>query len=148
MFQGDLNASGTLEASTGTSEYKSDSSINTAATTTGAGALNAYPWQTTYAGTYNAKRAGKKLVYIALFPPNSPRNTHDSGDSDAITEAGIFNSPYFGIVKNDASKEHPFDTETAGGTMLCRTVFNQVNKYKEDSLQITWTIDFSDNTAV
>ena len=32
--------------------------------------------------------------------------------------------------------------------MLCRTVFNQVNKYKEDSLQITWTIDFSDNTAV
>ena len=29
LFQGDLNASGTLEASTGTSEYKSDSNINT-----------------------------------------------------------------------------------------------------------------------
>lgn len=148
LFQGDLNASGTLEASTGTSEYKSDSNINTTTTT---GTVDEFPWQTTYSGTYNSKRTGKKLVYIALFPPNSPRNKHDDGsspDSDAITEAGIFNSPYFGNVKNDASKEHPFDIETAGGTMLCRTVFNQVNKYKEDSLQITWTIDFSDNTAV
>ena len=66
------------------------------------------------AAPITVKEPEKKLVYIALFPPNSPRNKHDDGsspDSDAITEAGIFNSPYFGNVKNDASKEHPFDIE-------------------------------------
>jgi hypothetical protein len=39
----------------------------------------------------------------------------------AVTEAGIFNA------------------DTAG-TMLCRTVFDVVNKNANDTLQITWTI--------
>jgi hypothetical protein len=39
----------------------------------------------------------------------------------AITEAGIFNA-------------------STSGTMLCRTVFDVVNKGANDTLQITWTI--------
>lgn len=42
----------------------------------------------------------------------------------AITEAGIFNA-------------------SSSGTMLCRTVFDVVNKGANDTLQITWTITLS-----
>lgn len=42
----------------------------------------------------------------------------------AITEAGIFNA-------------------SSSGTMLCRTVFDVVNKGASDTLQITWTITLS-----
>lgn len=42
----------------------------------------------------------------------------------AITEAGIFNA-------------------AAGGTMLCRTVFDVVNKGADDTLTITWTVTIS-----
>ena len=42
----------------------------------------------------------------------------------AITEAGIFNA-------------------SSGGTMLCRTVFNVVNKGADDTLSITWTVTIS-----
>lgn len=147
LFQGDIDASGTLTADTGTAEYASTSTFMTNNT----GSTDAFAHQTTGAGNnLVGKRTGKKLVYIALFPPNAPRDQFDTdpNNSDDITEAGIFNSPFFEKLENSGSNEHPFSLASAGGTMLCRTQFNQVSKYKEDSLQITWTIDFSDNTTV
>lgn len=48
-----------------------------------------------------------------------------AGDATgAITEAGIFNA-------------------TSGGDMLCRTVFDTVNKAAGDSLAITWVVTIS-----
>ena len=54
------------------------------------------------------------VVYVATFPANTPAS------AAAITEAGLFNA-------------------SSGGTMLCRTVFAQVNKQTADALTITWT---------
>lgn len=49
-------------------------------------------------------------------------STFEAGDgTGAITEAGIFNA-------------------ATGGTMLCRTVFDVVNKQADDTMTITWTI--------
>ena len=57
--------------------------------------------------------ANEKLVYITTF---------DAGDATgAVNEAGIFNA-------------------ASGGDMLCRTVFNVVNKAADDTLSVTWTI--------
>lgn len=53
------------------------------------------------------------VQYLATFSPGVA--------TGAVTEAGIFN----------ASSE---------GTMLCRTVFNVVNKEANDTLTITWKI--------
>tara|TARA_R110002012_G_scaffold176920_1_gene341796 strand:- start:192 stop:617 length:426 start_codon:yes stop_codon:yes gene_type:complete len=51
--------------------------------------------------------------------------TYAAGDgTGAITEAGLFNA-------------------SSGGDMLCRTVFNVVNKGSADSMTITWTITVS-----
>jgi len=58
------------------------------------------------------------VVYVATFPANSPSS------AAAITEAGLFNA-------------------SSGGTMLCRTVFAQVNKQTADALTITWTVTAS-----
>lgn len=56
------------------------------------------------------------IQYIAFF---------DAGRATgAVTEAGIFNA--------DSS-----------GDMLCRTVFDVVNKGADDSLRITWTVTIS-----
>jgi len=56
---------------------------------------------------------GTAVAYVADF---------GAGDSTgAITEAGLFNA-------------------STGGTMLCRTVFDVVNKSADDSLSITWTV--------
>lgn len=63
------------------------------------------------------------LTYIALFNTNNPQRTNSSNTTE-IREAGIFNA-------------------SAGGTMLCRTTFNVVNKGNDDTLQITWTITVS-----
>lgn len=55
----------------------------------------------------------EKVVYVATF---------EAGDATgAITEAGIFNA-------------------SSGGDMLCRTVFNVVNKAADDAMNVTWTI--------
>jgi hypothetical protein len=54
-----------------------------------------------------------QIAYVASFPAGT--------GTGAVTEAGIF---------NDAS----------AGDMLCRTVFDVVNKQADDSLQITWTV--------
>jgi len=58
------------------------------------------------------------VVYLATFPANTPTS------AAAITEAGIFNA-------------------STGGSMLCRTVFSQINKAPADSLTITWTVTAS-----
>ena len=51
--------------------------------------------------------------------------TYAAGDgTGAITEAGLFNA-------------------SSGGDMLCRTVFDVVNKNSADSMTITWTITVS-----
>lgn len=103
------------------------------------------------------KKVGKKLIFIAVFPPNTPSNEVALG----ITEAGIFNEPGPGntaIAAAAAGRKsyNPFDqSESAAATvgrlreqtMLCRTVFAVVTKQQADTLQITWTIEFSDNTA-
>ena len=67
------------------------------------------------------------VTYIATFGVNNPQRTNTS-NTTAITEAGIFNSS---------------NMQVSGGTMLCRTTFNAVNKGNDDTLQITWTITVS-----
>jgi len=53
------------------------------------------------------------VTYVSSF---------EAGDgTGAVTEAGIFNA-------------------SSGGDMLCRTVFDVVNKQATDSMTITWTI--------
>lgn len=55
----------------------------------------------------------EKVRYVCSF---------EAGEgTGAVTEAGIFNAG-------------------AGGDMLCRTVFDVVNKAADDTLAITWTI--------
>lgn len=68
-------------------------------------------------------QASNVLTYVALFGTNNPQRTNSSNTTE-IKEAGIFNA-------------------SAGGTMLCRTTFNVVNKGNDDTLQITWTITVS-----
>ena len=56
------------------------------------------------------------VVYVASF---------EAGDATgAVTEAGIFNA-------------------LSGGTMLCRTKFNVVNKGADDTMNVTWTMTLS-----
>lgn len=58
------------------------------------------------------------VVYVATFPAGSPASLA------TITEAGLFN-------------------DSSSGTMLCRTVFAEVNKDVNDTLSITWTVTIS-----
>ncbi len=60
--------------------------------------------------------SGAVVTYEATFAPGE--------GTGALTEAGIF------------------DAATAG-TMLCRTVFGEVNKAAGDSMTITWTLTVS-----
>lgn len=60
--------------------------------------------------------SGAVVTYEATFPAGT--------GTAAITEAGIFNA-------------------ATSGTMLCRTVFNVVNKGADDTLSITWTVTIS-----
>jgi hypothetical protein len=56
------------------------------------------------------------VTFTATFPANS--------GTGAVTEAGVFNA-------------------SSGGTMLCRTVFPQVNKQAGDTIAITWVVTVS-----
>ena len=57
-----------------------------------------------------------QIVYVATF---------EAGDATgSVREAGIFNA-------------------ATSGTMLCRTVFDVVNKAADDTLSVTWTITIS-----
>jgi len=58
------------------------------------------------------------VTYIATFAAGTPSS------AAAITEAGIFNA-------------------SSSGVMLCRTVFQVVNKQVSDSMTITWTVTAS-----
>ena len=58
------------------------------------------------------------VTYVATFNPGTP------SAANAVVEAGIF---------NDAS----------AGDLLCRTVFDVVNKGTLDTLSITWTVSNS-----
>ena len=53
------------------------------------------------------------VAYVATFPAGT--------GTGALTEAGILNA-------------------SSGGTLLCRTVFNVINKAAADTLGITWTV--------
>ena len=56
------------------------------------------------------------VAYVATFPAGT--------GTGAITEAGILNA-------------------SSSGTLLCRTVFNIINKAAADTLGITWTVTVS-----
>lgn len=71
------------------------------------------------------------VTYVATFGTNNPQRSNTS-ETTAITEAGIFNS------NSEFSS-----VGISGGSMLCRTTFNAVNKGNDDTLQITWTITVS-----
>ena len=71
------------------------------------------------------------VTYVAVFGTNNPQRT-DTSNTTAITEAGIFNA-------NAATSS----VGITGGSMLCRTTFNAVNKGNDDTLQITWSITVS-----
>lgn len=113
---------------TGTPAHVSGTASDSVTAATGKGSP---PEKRHQRARYQHKKLGKRLVFIALFPPGAPFKVQSSGQEAPITEAGIFNSP-------TASETHQ--------TMLCRTVFSVVTKQPEDSLQITWSIAFSDNT--
>ena len=142
LFQGS-SASGTITPSAAGSTAEGTTGITHAAnsdtSTSGQTANNVTGFRTGDSGYANPnKRTGTKLVFIAVFPPYAPSNSHVP---ISISEAGIFNS---------ADGRHTNGAQGAASnkqTMLCRTVFNPVNKYKLDSLQITWTIDFQDATS-
>ena len=56
------------------------------------------------------------VTYVATFPPGT--------GTGALTEAAILNAG-------------------SGGTMLCRTNFNEVNKGAADTIVITWNVTIS-----
>ena len=58
------------------------------------------------------------VTYVATFAAGTPSS------AAAITEAALFNA-------------------SSTGTMLCRTVFDVVNKGTADSMTITWTVTVS-----
>ena len=60
--------------------------------------------------------SGADVVYVDTFPAGT--------GTGAVTEAGIFNA-------------------SSGGTRLCRTVFDVVNKGASDAMTITWTVTVS-----
>ena len=55
-------------------------------------------------------------TYVGTFPAGT--------GTGAVTEAGILNA-------------------SSGGTLLCRTEFNVVNKGASDAMTITWTVTVS-----
>ena len=61
---------------------------------------------------------GNVVTYVATFNPGTPAT------ANALTEAAIFNA-------------------ASNGEMLCRTVFDVVNKGVLDTLTITWTVSNS-----
>ena len=64
----------------------------------------------------DATVAGAVVTYTATFPAGT--------GTGAVVEAGILNA-------------------SSSGTMLCRTVFDVVNKGADDTMSITWTITVS-----
>ena len=66
----------------------------------------------------SATTAANVVTYVATFNPGTP------SAANAVVEAGIFNA-------------------SSSGELLCRTVFDVVNKGTLDTLSITWTVSNS-----
>ena len=103
---------------------------------------------TTEVPTFVNKKRGDRLVFIALFPKNSP----SKDNAIPVVEAGIFNH-WDGRPANaqiQRTGTNYIQDWTKGWhypqTMLCRTTFAIVTKQPADSLQITWSIQFADAT--
>lgn len=64
----------------------------------------------------SSSSSGAVVTYTASFPAGT--------GTGAVKEAGIFNA-------------------SSGGDMLCRTVFDVVNKGADDAMSITWTVTVS-----
>ena len=62
--------------------------------------------------------AGAVVTYVATFPAGT--------GTGALTEAGILNN-------------------SSGGSLLCRLVYDVINKGASDALQVTWTLTGADD---
>ena len=95
----------------------SDMAIGTGSTAAAAGdtALGSESARVTLTSTSVSNNV---ITYAATFGAGTPSS------AAAITEAGLFNA-------------------SSGGTMLCRTVFDVVNKGAADSMTISWAVTVS-----
>lgn len=104
------------------SRMKDDSSAAMSHMAVGTGAVAAAAADTTL-GT----EANRQLLSSTVVADNVVTYTaqYAAGQgTGALTEAGIFNA-------------------STAGTMLCRTVFDVINKAADDSMTITWTVTLS-----
>lgn len=104
------------------SRMKDDSSAAMSHMAVGTGTVAAAPADTTL-GT----EANRQLLSSTVVADNVVTYTaqYAAGQgTGALTEAGIFNA-------------------STAGTMLCRTVFDVINKAADDSMTITWTVTLS-----
>ena len=104
------------------SRMKDDSSAAMSHMAVGTGTVAAAPGDTTL-GT----EANRQLLSSTVVADNVVTYTaqYAAGQgTGALTEAGIFNA-------------------STAGTMLCRTVFDVINKAADDSMTITWTVTLS-----
>tara|TARA_X000001382_G_scaffold119651_1_gene100624 strand:- start:14402 stop:15496 length:1095 start_codon:yes stop_codon:yes gene_type:complete len=98
-----------------------------------------------YKNYYKDKKVGKRLVFVAVFPPNAPSNASEL----KIVEAGVFNgqSPFTTLTNTGTALDIYKTSTLREQTMLCRTTFSVVTKTVNDTLQITWSIQFQDATT-
>lgn len=104
------------------SRMKDDSSTAMSHMAVGTGAVAADAADTTL-GT----EANRQLLLSTIVASNVVTYTAEYAagqGTGALTEAGIFNA-------------------SSAGTMLCRTVFDVINKAAGDSMTITWTVTLS-----
>ena len=104
------------------SRMKDDSSTAMSHMAVGTGAVAADAADTTL-GT-EANRQLLSSTVVASNVVTYTANYAAGQGTGALTEAGIFNA-------------------SSAGTMLCRTVFDVINKAADDSMTITWTVTLS-----
>ena len=104
------------------SRMKDDTATAMSHMAVGTGAVAADAADTTL-GT----EANRQLILSTIVASNVVTYTAEYAagqGTGALTEAGIFNA-------------------SSAGTMLCRTVFDVINKAVDDSMTITWTVTLS-----
>ena len=104
------------------SRMKDDTATAMSHMAVGTGAVAADAADTTL-GT----EANRQLLLSTIVASNVVTYTAEYAagqGTGALTEAGIFNA-------------------SSAGTMLCRTVFDVINKAVDDSMTITWTVTLS-----
>jgi len=104
------------------SRMKDDSSTAMSHMAVGTGAVAADAADTTL-GT-EANRQLLSSTVVAANVVTYTANYVAGQGTGALTEAGVFNA-------------------SSAGTMLCRTVFDVINKAADDSMTITWTVTLS-----